>query len=226
MKVARGLIGLCAAGVLLIAGSAKAAILFDVTDGTPNDAAHIVGVFNTGAGGPNHLSTVGSGNGQYPAAEAPFGAIDGSSSTKYLNFGKLSVGLAVSPIVGGTIVTGLHVVTANDAPERDPLTFTLEGSNDPNALADGNASWTFIAAGLTQLDTDPGRSNAGAPTTNFANAQTYSSYRLLFTSLRNSITANSMQIGDVELIGQTVPEPASLSVLALSGLMLIRRRRA
>ena len=40
--------------------------------------------------------------------------------TKYLNFDKLNTGFTVTPTVGGTLVTGLSLTSANDAPERDP----------------------------------------------------------------------------------------------------------
>ena len=57
-----------------------------------------------------------------PGAERVANAIDGNPTTKYLNFdGKNSQpsGFIVTPSIGKTLVTGLSMQTANDAPERD-----------------------------------------------------------------------------------------------------------
>ena len=93
-----------------------------------------------------------------PGSEGVKNAIDGTQS-KYLNFdsaansGKTS-GFAVTPAVGATWVTGLAMQSANDAPERDPLTVTIEGSNDD--VADYTVgTWTMIA-GITNAGTNIG----------------------------------------------------------------------
>lgn len=65
-----------------------------------------------------------------PAAERVANAIDNNSQTKYLNFLKLNTGFTVTPSAGASILTGIALTSANDAPERDPASFRLEGSND------------------------------------------------------------------------------------------------
>src|SRR5438876_10750962 len=70
-----------------------------------------------------------------PSSEGVANAIDGKT-TKYLNFDSRlpdpikPSGFVVTPSVGVTRVTGMRIESANDAPERDPKTVTLEGSND------------------------------------------------------------------------------------------------
>src|SRR5512134_3393739 len=64
-----------------------------------------------------------------PGSEGVANAID-NAPTKYLNFDRVNTGFTVTPGVGDTIVMGLTLTSANDGPERDPGTYTLEGSND------------------------------------------------------------------------------------------------
>jgi hypothetical protein len=91
-----------------------------------------------------------------------------------------------------TVVTGLRFSTANDAPERDPMTYTLEGTlGDPNT-----GPWTLISSGNTGLGT---ARNATAPDVSFANSTAYKAYRLRFPTVRDAAAANSMQISEVEL---------------------------
>ena len=84
-----------------------------------------------------------------PGSEGVANAID-NQPTKYLNFdsgqgGFIPSGFIVTPSVGSTHVTGIALQSANDAQERDPLAFTLEGSND-NVISNFNSgNWTMIA---------------------------------------------------------------------------------
>jgi hypothetical protein len=197
-----------------------AAILTDVTQ--PGDP--IVGLHNTIAGGANTLSTAGTGPGQFPGAESPPNAIDNSVDTKYLNFGTtppgLNTGFYVTPSVGASVVVGLRFATANVEPARDPLAFTLEGTNrDPATATD----WALIATASTGLEADPGRKALEAenvePT--FANSAAYTSYRLLITGVRGA-GQNSMQFSEVQLL---TPEPATMALLLLGGAGVLWRRR-
>lgn len=56
--------------------------------------------------------------------------IDGLSSTVYRNNTKYGSGFIVRPLAGASIVTQLAFITAGNLPECDPITFTLEGTND------------------------------------------------------------------------------------------------
>src|SRR5437764_1487419 len=68
-----------------------------------------------------------------PGSEAVANAID-NTQNKYLNFdganSAIPTGFTVTPNVGPTRVTGLTLLSANDAPDRDPTSYTLTGSFD------------------------------------------------------------------------------------------------
>src|SRR5439155_1676577 len=70
-----------------------------------------------------------------PGSEGVANAID-NAPTKYLNFDKVNTGFTVTPSVGGTLVSGLTLTSANDAPDRDPATYNLQGSLDGIAFFD------------------------------------------------------------------------------------------
>ncbi|MEM7385673.1 MAG: LamG-like jellyroll fold domain-containing protein, partial [Verrucomicrobiota bacterium] len=123
---------------------------------------------------------------------------------KYLNFLDLGSGFTVSPAAGLTVVTGLRLYPANDAVERDPASYELWGSlGDPQG-----DDFVLISEGPLDLPTDR---NAGGglviqpslphQEVRFANANAYTSYRLVFPTLRDSESANSMQIAEVEFLG-------------------------
>src|SRR3989475_8398144 len=64
-----------------------------------------------------------------PGSEGVANAID-NQPTKYLNFDKVNTGFTVTPSAGPTLVSGLTFTSANDAADRDPSSYTLEGSLD------------------------------------------------------------------------------------------------
>ena len=156
-----------------------------------------------------------------------------ATGTKYLNFARLNTGVIVTP--GPSLVTGLRVYTANDSPERDPLTYTLEGTNSATPNTASGTDFTPISSGNLGIDTIPagaaGRFFAGPILGPFTNTTVYSSYRLLFPTVRGTPTdpngGNSMQVGEIELLGTVIPEPATSVLLggAALGLLVVRARR-
>ena len=238
-----------------------------------------VGVHSTVAGGDTSVSIPGfpwdAPPGQYPGGESPANAIDNNvgGESKYLNFGAATIppdgstqGTDTGMILNFRFparITGLRFRYANDAPDRDPDTYTLEGGGlppinfFPDVIADPNdpgfpgdsqlqsdaSNWTLVSSGSTGL-VDPADSfilvagnrdtwQDDAPTSrpgpSFANPNYYKSYRLLFPTLRNTLTGNNsdMQINEIEFIGELmIPEPTS-AVLALAGLAgcMVRRRK-
>ena len=121
----------------------------------------------------------------FPPDSTPAFAIDNGFASKYRNFGEANTGFVVTPFFnrnnGGTFVTALRFGTGDNSPERDPLTYTLEGTaGDPFT-----GTYTRIASGSTGLDTDPGRATFG-PVLTFPGVGAYTSYRVIFPTVRNS----------------------------------------
>lgn len=158
-------------------------------------------------------------NSSYPGAENPANAVDGTMN-KYLNFGGANSGLIVTPSSGLTLVKGFQITTANDAPERDPSSWELYGTNDAIASADNSTGmaeiWTLIDSGTITLTDD--RNTLGDMIA-VNNSEVYASYKVMFPTLKGG--ANLMQIAEVQFYG--VPEPLTLSLLGLGALVLRRR---
>jgi hypothetical protein len=147
----------------------------------------------------------------YPGAEAPINALDANADSKYLNFAKVNSGFIVKPFIGATTVKSIRLTTANDAVERDPLSWQLFGTNSPITSVnngDGSAeNWTLIASNDALLPADR---KALGPVQSFSNSTAYSAYRVLFPTVKDAATANSMQIADVGLFQSTDGSGASV----------------
>ncbi len=200
----------------------------DFTLGGMSDGTNFnIGIAGTAAGVNN-----------WPAAESPDHVIDGVGQ-KYLNFAKLNTGFIVTPSLGGadnTVVTSMTIWTSNDALERDPASFELYGTNvavDTGATSFALSNFSLIASGpLTLPDLrQPGGAAALDPaasqTVFFLNSGDFDSYLVVFPTVKNETTANSMQVGEVQLTGTVVPEPSTLGLLGLAtaGICAWRRRR-
>lgn len=140
-------------------------------------------------------------NSSYPSNESPSNAIDGTLN-KYLNFGELNSGFIVTPTVGSSIVKSFQISTANDAEERDPTAWELYGTNDTIQSSDNSTgsaeNWTLIDFGGVSL---PGARNAPGPNVEVTNSTAYTSYRMVFTGVKNAAAANSMQIAEIQFFG-------------------------
>jgi hypothetical protein len=140
------------------------------------------------------------GNSSYPGDESPIRALDGNPSTKYLNFGEQNSGLIITPASGASIVRSMRLTTANDAVERDPTSYEIWGTNSLISSADNSTglaeNWTLISSGTLSL---PDSRGADGPLVSFANSTSYTSYKILFPTVKNTAAANSMQIADIRL---------------------------
>jgi glucose/arabinose dehydrogenase len=138
----------------------------------------------------------------FPGGESPAQAIDGNPGTKYLNFGRENSGFIVTPSAGATTVTSFQITTANDAVERDPTGWALYGTNDAIQSQNnsfGNAeNWTLIDTGSLDL---PAARNAPGAVVAVDNNVAYTSYRMIFTGVKDAGAADSVQIAEVQFFG-------------------------
>ena len=138
---------------------------------------------------------------QFNPGSPPFGedvtkAIDGNVYTKYLNFNRSNTGLIVNT-ARTSIATRMDLTTANDFPERDPINYTIEGSNN-------GTSWTSIASGSIPCNNTRFLSRSFT----FSNSTSYSWYRVIFPNICNFGLANSMQIAEIQLYQTSTTTPA------------------
>jgi hypothetical protein len=147
----------------------------------------------------------------YPTNEAPAFVIDGNPATKYLNFGKNNSGFIVTPALGASILDSFQITTANDSPERDPVIWMVYGTNDAVVSvnnSDGLAeNWTLICGGTMAL---PAERLTVGPMYVIANqAEAYTSYKMVFETVKNATAANSMQIAEVQFYGAPFVPPVA-----------------
>jgi hypothetical protein len=154
---------------------------------------------------PGDLIFASSGNSR--GSEGVANAIDDNKNTKYLNWdsgrdgnqiGTFSPsGFAVQPAVGPTVVTGMGIQSANDAPDRDPDVVVLEGSNDTDLTSYESGAWTpittisNIAAGFT--------ARFQSQEFFFFNETPYRNYRWRVEATRNTPNRCCMQVAEVWL---------------------------
>ncbi|MDA7676551.1 PA14 domain-containing protein [bacterium] len=126
----------------------------------------------------------------HPDGEHAGLAFDNNARTKYLNRdganGQPS-GLTIT--TGGGVVTGMSLTSANDAPDRDPSTFILSGSND------GGATFAEIASG----DVPAFSHRYERVNVSFDNSVAYTTYEVTFPTAGGSTCC--MQIAEIELLG-------------------------
>lgn len=113
-------------------------------------------MWNTTAGGDSEPATSGDNVGNFPPKEPPVDAFDNILTTKYTHYGSchrdatesltcgVNTGIYVTLRRDPSVLVAIQLCTANDHPNRDPLTITVEGSNQiPSSLAFG-PSWRLI----------------------------------------------------------------------------------
>ena len=177
----------------------------------PN-TSDIYGIWNATAGSDSNLSSVGNGHGNYYFRELPQNVFDRDSAHKYTSFGSceanveplslscgLDTGFFVTLRPWPSLLLAFRFRTANDNPERDPLTVTIEGSNDNSPDLLSGSSWTLIYNGSSGLDMNPNRLQFGTTQELSNNLLWFKSYRVLVTGKRG--LSDSVQYDDMELFG-------------------------
>ena len=119
-----------------------------------------------------------------PAGEGITNLIDNNVNTKFLTVASSSWVRYQTP--ASYIVTGYTLTSANDAPERDPLSWSLQGSNN-------GSSWTTIDSRSAQ--DFPNRFQTRAFT--FNNSTGYTYYRFNFSNNSGTMT----QLAEMKLYG-------------------------
>jgi len=141
-------------------------------------------------------------NTRWPSGEAPSYAIDDNIDTKYLHFRDREesgeVGIIITPLAAGsTVVQGLAFVTGGDAPDRDPISFVLYGSNGTADVG----PWTQIASGPVPdfIGGNWPRKTATETPMIFSNSTAYAHYKLMFPDIQGGI-GSLFQISEIELL--------------------------
>ncbi|MEM7383355.1 MAG: hypothetical protein AAF514_00290 [Verrucomicrobiota bacterium] len=156
---------------------------------SPGDPIYVVNGRNDGDGS----------DGPPPGAEGVDKVIDGVGQ-KYLNFVDLESGFVVTPSAGSTVATGIRFYPANDVESRDPASYELLGGN-------GGPNGTFTRIALGNLTLPSARNGGGNQPLQhrqeilFSNTTSYSSYKVIFPTLKNAGAVGAMQIAEVEILG-------------------------
>ena len=168
--------------------------------------------------------------------EGPASAIDGSLTTKYLTFdgaglnddgsanqAKNQTGVLIRLLVP-TAIDSFVFGTGNDFPSRDPGAIQIEGTNSTDALPTQD-QFSPVYTGGTGIDNTTPRSSFGSTVSLGGLSTPYLQYRVIVTDLVRfpGSAPTNLQFSEIQL--SAVPEPASLSLLGLGGLALLRRKR-
>lgn len=169
------------------------------------------------------------GGNNWPGAEPPEELIDGffgGGGAKYLNFAELNTGVIITPSTGATVANRMTLWTANDAEPRDPTSYELYEANveitqgGPGTTY-SKSDFTLISQGALTLPTD--RSTVPTPigeapfsvgprqTVEFENSVPYTSYMLIFPTVKDAALANSMQVSELALENVAAP-PGEIAV--------------
>ncbi|TAG09387.1 MAG: hypothetical protein EAZ42_07145, partial [Verrucomicrobia bacterium] len=187
-------------------GSGTSNVSISATNGGGTDTETLLLTVNAASGGSGVNRATGgsatSNNTDSPTNETVAQAFDGNVNTKWLTFS--NAGWIRYTFGGGASwnITSYAVTSANDAPERDPRNWTLEGSNNGTnwTTVDTRSNETFSARLQRRVFT-------------VASPGTFSSYRL---NVSGNQSGSILQLAELELYsgsGSTVTTPSITSSL-------------
>ena len=137
-----------------------------------------------------------------PEFEGVENLLDGSTATKYLNFGKENTGFIVTPSAGSSVVRAFTISTANDFEGRDPVNWELFGTNDAvitvaHQSGLGREEWSLIATGTLALPAD--RDTAGSQVI-FNNNDAFTSYKWICRTIKDTagVSIDSVQFSEFQ----------------------------
>jgi hypothetical protein len=170
--------------------------IVDASDGStcPGAAPVDAGAENVAQGG-GVLMVTNCGGANVSVNEMPIKAFDNDTATKWLCFlqNRQLPTIEYRFLAGSTYAVNAYSVTsANDAAERDPGSWRLEGSND-------GTTWTTVDEQSGQVF--PFRFQTKTYT--FSNCTAYARYRFVITELAggDASTAAIFQVGEFQLFG-------------------------
>ncbi len=133
------------------------------------------------------MTVTGYGDVNSPVGEEVSKIIDGSTSTKFLDFNHAD-GTGFDVDLGGAskVAESISITTANDSPNRDPQNYEVLGSNN-------GTTYTSIATGTIPCIA----TRFSTSSFTFSNTTAYSHYRVNFTTQCGA--DNSIQVAEVQL---------------------------
>ena len=171
-----------------------------------NAASQVLGGWVNG--GNFTIGSVGATNpgNNWPSAESPDKVVDANTGSKFLIFRNSNVGLILKPTNSSLVFNRLSLSTANDFSDRDPASYIIYGSTSNLTGSAGTnipiSSLTEIASGnVTMLSAR----SAGPTVIQFANHVAYTSYVVVFPTVRNPTGNNLTQISEIQLSQGTNP---------------------
>ena len=146
-----------------------------------------------------------SGSNTWPSTEPPSNVFDGTFAKSLIRV-TANAGYIFTPAScsqSGRVISSFRIYTANDTPDRDPASYALYGTN---ATISGNGpfdatQFTLIASNALSLPSGRNTSildDANSQLVSFTNTTPYTSFMLVFPTIKNAGATISTQVGEIK----------------------------